>query len=141
MPQEKQIPSPILDYINHYDIDLLEWLLFVFSMDSVIQRYNNLKQEAQPELDRPTVNAEVRHINNLAFDTIIGEHIWCSISYLGISSNNRLQVLEEEIAKLTRQLQGLQEYHRYISVATQELPAILWMLLSWQSNTNYASVK
>ncbi|KAL3723985.1 hypothetical protein ACJRO7_036063 [Eucalyptus globulus] len=51
------------------------------SMDSVIQRYNNLKQEAQPELDRPTVNAEV---------------------------------LEEEIAKLTRQLQGLQEYHRQL---------------------------
>ncbi|KAL3723990.1 hypothetical protein ACJRO7_036068 [Eucalyptus globulus] len=48
------------------------------SMDSVIERYNNLKREAQPELDQPTFDAKV---------------------------------LEEEIANLNRQLQGLQEYH------------------------------
>ncbi|XP_010029963.1 MADS-box transcription factor 23 isoform X2 [Eucalyptus grandis] len=51
------------------------------SMDSVIERYNNLKREAQPELDQPTVDAKV---------------------------------LEEEIANLNRQLQGLQEYHRQL---------------------------
>ncbi|KAK3414084.1 hypothetical protein EUGRSUZ_I02593 [Eucalyptus grandis] len=28
------------------------------SMDSVIERYNNLKREAQPELDQPTVDAK-----------------------------------------------------------------------------------
>ncbi|XP_056163254.1 MADS-box transcription factor 23-like isoform X1 [Syzygium oleosum] len=51
------------------------------SMDSVIERYNNLKREAQPELDQPPVDAKV---------------------------------LEEEIANLNRQLQGLQEYHRQL---------------------------
>ncbi|KAF8037803.1 hypothetical protein BT93_B0598 [Corymbia citriodora subsp. variegata] len=50
-------------------------------MDSVIERYNNLKRKAQPELDQPPVDAKV---------------------------------LEEEIANLNRQLQGLQEYHRQL---------------------------
>ncbi|XP_056163247.1 MADS-box transcription factor 23-like isoform X1 [Syzygium oleosum] len=51
------------------------------SMDSVIERYNNLKREVKPELDQPPIDAKV---------------------------------LEEEIANLNRQLQGLQEYHRQL---------------------------
>ncbi|XP_048128719.1 MADS-box transcription factor 23-like [Rhodamnia argentea] len=51
------------------------------SMDSVIERYNNLKREPEPELQQTPVDAEV---------------------------------LQEELANLNRQLQGLQEYHRQL---------------------------